>query len=170
MFTRLSTSVFPNMGLIRVMVMTLSSSWVALTCCEHLKAEDYALLAKRVDGIIKPSVTAVSCLVSLQECFPLPKNITLHMQNHRNASFYIRIEQLLVLPFLRCPFMLIKYDDIFKSSLSQRCTKKSSCCLSKLWSQADWDHVTSCFCVCLWWVCVHWVLSGFDNNLKKMAG
>lgn len=44
MLTRLSTSVFPNMGLNSVTVMTLCSSWVAFTCWEHLKAEDYTLL------------------------------------------------------------------------------------------------------------------------------
>lgn len=46
MLTRLSTSVFPNRGLKSVTVITLCSSWVAFTCCEHLKAKDYTLLTK----------------------------------------------------------------------------------------------------------------------------
>lgn len=46
MLTLLSTSVFPNKGLNRVTVMTFCSSWVALTCWEHLRAKDYTLLTK----------------------------------------------------------------------------------------------------------------------------
>lgn len=160
MLTRLSTSVFPNMGLNSVTVMTLRSSWVAFTCWEHLKAEDYTLLTKgwrdhwAIHQLSLIRTPRNLCLQSFQDTFlswlgfestcVRANNITAcHLQNHRHMPSYF--STLPTVSFSRGHwtsggFLLRSWNEgeMLNSSpglrISLHRTWKGSCYLGAVWS------------------------------------